>query len=63
MEREHAAYEYIKQDGEPVRSLHYAMNSKVKPAADYFVETCIVLTALHPDEPIASQCVGLLLNF
>jgi len=42
MEREHAAYENIKQDGEPVRSLHHAMNSKVKPAADFFVETCII---------------------
>jgi hypothetical protein len=55
MEREHAVYEYIKQDGEPVRSLHHAMNWKVKPAVDFFVETCIVLSALHPDEPIASQ--------
>jgi hypothetical protein len=42
MEREQAAYEYVKQDGEPVRSLHYAMNSKVKRGADFFVETCIV---------------------
>jgi len=42
MEREHAAYEYVKQDGEPVRSLHHAMNSKVKRGADFFVETCIV---------------------
>jgi len=42
MEREQAAYEYVKRDGEPVRSLHYAMNSKVKRGADFFVETCIV---------------------
>jgi hypothetical protein len=63
MEREHAAYEYIKQDGEPVRSLHHALNSKVKRAVDFFVETCIVLSALHPDEPIASQWFGFLLNF
>ena len=41
-EREQAAYEYVKQDGEPVRSLHHAMNSKVKRGADFFVETCIV---------------------
>jgi mono/diheme cytochrome c family protein len=42
MEREQAAYEYVKQNGEPVRSLHHAMNLKVKRGADFFVETCIV---------------------
>ena len=42
MESEHAAYAYVKKNGEPVRSLHYAMNSKVKRSADFFVETCIV---------------------
>jgi len=42
MESEHAAYAYVKQNGEPVRSLHHAMNSKVKGSADFFVETCIV---------------------
>jgi hypothetical protein len=41
MKSEHAAYEYVKQNAEPVRSLHYAMNSKVKRSADFFVETCI----------------------
>ena len=42
MESEHTAYAYVKQNGEPVRSLHHAMNSKVKRSADFFVETCIV---------------------
>ena len=42
MKREHAAYAYVKQNGEPVRSLHHAVNSKVKRSADFFVETCIV---------------------
>ena len=42
VEREHAAYAYVKQNGEPIRSLHRAMNSKVKRSADFFVETCIV---------------------
>jgi len=41
MEREQAAYEYVKQNDEPVRSLHHAMNTKVKRNADFFVETCI----------------------
>ena len=42
MESEHAAYAHVKRNGEPVRSLHHAMNSKVKRSADFFVETCIV---------------------
>ena len=42
LESEHAAYAYVKQNGEPVHSLHHAMNSKVKRSADFFVETCIV---------------------
>ena len=41
LEREHAAYEYIKQHGEQVNSLHVAMNSLVKPDADFFLETRI----------------------
>jgi len=41
LEREHAAYEYVKQHGEQVNSLHLAMNSMVKPDADFFVETGI----------------------
>jgi uncharacterized protein DUF6614 len=41
MEREQAAYAYVQQNAEPVRTLHYAMNSKVKRNADFFVETCI----------------------
>ena len=41
LEREHAAYEYVKQHGEPVTSLHIAMNSLVKPDADFFLETRI----------------------
>ncbi|SHH58760.1 DUF6614 family protein [Bradyrhizobium erythrophlei] len=36
LEREHAAYEYVKQHGEQVTSLHVAMNSMVKPDADFF---------------------------
>jgi hypothetical protein len=42
LESEHAAYAYVQKNGEPVRSLHRAMNSKVKRSADFFVETCIV---------------------
>ena len=41
LEREHAAYEYVKQHGEQVNSLHVAMNSMVKPDADFFLETRI----------------------
>jgi hypothetical protein len=36
LEREHAAYEYVKQHGKQVNSLHVAMNSLVKPDADFF---------------------------
>ena len=41
LEREHAAYEYVKQHGERVHSLHVAMNSMVKPDADFFLESQI----------------------
>lgn len=41
LERERAAYEYVKQRGEQVHSLHVAMNSLVKPDADFFLETRI----------------------
>ena len=41
LEREHAAYEYVKQHGEEVHTLHVAMNSLVKPDADFFLETRI----------------------
>ena len=41
LEREHAAYEYVKQHGEQVNSLHVSMNSMVKPDADFFLETRI----------------------
>jgi uncharacterized protein DUF6614 len=41
LERERAAYEYVMQNEEPVRSLHHPMNSKIKRNADFFVETCI----------------------
>ena len=41
LEREHAAYEYVKRHGDQVHSLHIAMNSLVKPDADFFLETCI----------------------
>ena len=40
-ELEAAAYAYVKEDKEPVRSLHRAMNSKVKRGADFFLEKCI----------------------
>ena len=39
--REHAAYEYVKKRSEQVHSLHVAMNSLVKPDADFFLETRI----------------------
>jgi hypothetical protein len=39
--REQAAYEYVKQHGAEVTSLHIAMNSMVKPDADFFLETRI----------------------
>ena len=38
LEREQAAYEYVKQRGEQVHALHVAMNSLVKSDADFFVE-------------------------
>ena len=38
LEREHAAYEYVKQRSERIHSLHVAMNSMVKPDADFFLE-------------------------
>src|ERR1700739_2196150 len=41
LERERAAYQYVKQRGEQVHSLHVAMNSLVKPNADFFLETQI----------------------
>lgn len=41
LERELAAYEYVKQRGEQVHSLHIAMNSMVKRDADFFLETRI----------------------
>jgi hypothetical protein len=41
LEREHAAYEHVKQHGEQVNSLHIAMNSMVNPDADFFLETQI----------------------
>ena len=37
--REVAAYDYVRQRGERVHALHVAMNSLVKPDADFFVET------------------------
>jgi hypothetical protein len=41
LEREHAAYEYVKLHGEQVNALHVAMNSMVKSDADFFLETRI----------------------
>jgi hypothetical protein len=41
LELEHSAYAYVRQRGERVHSLHVAMNSMVKPGADFFLETRI----------------------
>ena len=41
LEQEHAAYQYVRQHGERVHSLHKAMNSLVKSDADFFLETRI----------------------
>ena len=41
LEREQAAYEYVKQRSEQVHVLHVAMNSLVNPGADFFLETRI----------------------
>ena len=42
LERDRACYEYVKRNQEPVRSLHHAMNSKVRRgAADFFLTACI----------------------
>jgi hypothetical protein len=41
LEQEQAAYEYVKKDEEPIRSLHRTMNTKVKPGADFFLEEYI----------------------
>ena len=41
LERQHAAYEYVQQHGEPVNLLHVAMNSMVNPDADFFLEARI----------------------
>jgi hypothetical protein len=34
--KDQACYDYVKADEEPVRSLHRAMNSKVKRGSSYF---------------------------
>ncbi len=39
--REHAAYEYVRQRSDQVHSLHVAMNSLVRPDADFFLESRI----------------------
>jgi hypothetical protein len=36
LEQDQACYDYVKKDEEPVRSLHRAMNSMVKPGSAYF---------------------------
>jgi hypothetical protein len=41
LEREHAAYEYVKRHDPRIHALHVAMNSMVKPGADFFLETRI----------------------
>lgn len=52
LEREHAAYEYLKQRGEQVNSLHVAMNSMVKPNADGSVQNLS-----HIDQATAPVCM------
>jgi hypothetical protein len=37
LEQDQACYEYVKKNEEPIRSLHRAMNSKVKPDAYFFL--------------------------
>jgi hypothetical protein len=42
LEEDSACYEYVKRNEEPVRSLHRAMNSKVRRgSADFFLGVCI----------------------
>jgi hypothetical protein len=42
LEQELACYNYVKRNEEPVRSLHRAMNSKVKRGSEYFfLDVCI----------------------
>ena len=41
LEQELAAYAYVKQRSQRVHSLHVAMNSMVKPGADFLLETRI----------------------
>ncbi len=41
LEREQAAYEYVRQRGERVHALHVAMNRMVERDADFFLETQI----------------------
>ena len=36
LKHDQACYDYVKMDQEPVRSLHRAMNSKVKPGTEHF---------------------------
>lgn len=37
---EAACYNYVRQNGEPVRSLHLAMNSKVLRDAHFYLTSC-----------------------
>jgi hypothetical protein len=37
VEQDQACYDYVKKNEEPIRSLHRAMNSKVKPDAYFFL--------------------------
>jgi len=36
LEQDRACYDYVKKNDEPIRSLHKAMNSKVKPRSAHF---------------------------
>jgi hypothetical protein len=38
-EREQACYDYVAENAEPVRSIHRAMNSLVRPQSSYFFVT------------------------
>jgi hypothetical protein len=40
LEREQACYDYVARNDEPVRSIHGAMNSKVKHGSAHFFVSC-----------------------
>jgi Family of unknown function (DUF6614) len=42
LEKDQACYDYVKEDKEPVRSLHRAMNSKVRHGSAHFFLTTYI---------------------